>query len=53
VDALAGKGIIAGVPASRLMPHEASARDLLIVAVTETTSEDDIARFADALTEVL
>src|SRR5215467_4617898 len=30
VDILAQKGVLAGVPASRLMPHEAAARDLLI-----------------------
>src|ERR1700744_3132055 len=38
VDALANKGVIAGVPASRLMPHEKSAGNLLIVAATETAT---------------
>jgi len=45
VDALAKKGILAGVPASRLLPHDPSVEDLLIVAATETTTDDD----ADAL----
>ena len=53
VDALAEKGVIAGVPASRLMPHEKAARDLLIVAATETSSEEDCEAFAKALAEVL
>jgi glycine dehydrogenase subunit 1 len=53
VDALAQMGVIAGVPASRLMPHEKAARDLLIVAATETSSEEDCEAFAKALAEVL
>ena len=53
VDALAEKGVIAGVPASRLMPHEKAARDLLVVAATETSSEEDCEAFAKALAEVL
>jgi glycine dehydrogenase subunit 1 len=53
VDALAEKGIIGGVPATRLMPHEHAVRDLLIVAATETTSDEDETQFAKALAEVL
>jgi glycine dehydrogenase subunit 1 len=53
VDALAERGVIAGVPASRLMPHEKSVRDLLIVAATETCPEEDCEAFAKALAEVL
>src|SRR5471030_3282171 len=53
VDALANKGVIAGVPASRLMPHEKSAVNLLIVAATETATDDDFAAFERALKEVL
>src|SRR5579862_6592087 len=53
VDALAERGIIGGVPASRLMPHEKSARDLLIVAATETNTDEDCEAFAKALAEVL
>src|ERR1700760_3330309 len=36
VDALAAKGVIAGVPVSRLLPHDDSVKNLLIVAATET-----------------
>ncbi|MEO7053654.1 MAG: glycine dehydrogenase, partial [Rhizomicrobium sp.] len=49
VDALAAKGILGGVPASRLMPHEAAAKNLLIVAATETNTDDDFAAFETAL----
>ncbi len=53
VEKLAGKGVLAGVPASRLMPHEKEAQNLLIVAVTETNTEDDFAVFERALREVV
>jgi len=49
VEALAAKGILAGVPASRLGYVD----DLLIVAATETNTDEDIAAFATALEEVL
>ena len=53
VDALAALGILGGVPASRLMPHDPAARDLLIVAATETNTDEDFAAFEMALTKVL
>jgi glycine dehydrogenase subunit 1 len=53
VDALVAKNIIAGVPASRLMPNEPDARNLLIVAATETNTEDDCNALVAALKEVL
>jgi glycine dehydrogenase subunit 1 len=53
VERLAAKGILAGVPASRLLPHEEAARDLLIVAATETTTDEDCTAFVQALAEVL
>jgi len=52
-DALAGKGIIAGVRASRLMPHEPAVKNMLIVAATETNTDEDIEAFGKALSEVL
>jgi glycine dehydrogenase subunit 1 len=51
VDALAEKGIQAGVPASRLYPGRFE--DLLILAVTETAGEEDGAALARALAEEL
>ncbi|TCR61080.1 aminomethyl-transferring glycine dehydrogenase subunit GcvPA [Bosea sp. BK604] len=52
VEALAEKGVLAGVPASRLMPG-AGLDDLLIVANTEINTDDDRAAFVKALAEVL
>ncbi len=53
VDALAEMEILGGVPVSRLKPHDRQAANLLLVAVTETTTADDIDAFAAALTKVL
>ena len=53
VAKLAADGILAGVPASRLFPGEAAAKTLLIVAMTETTTEDDVDRLVDGLAEAL
>jgi glycine dehydrogenase subunit 1 len=53
VDALAAKGILAGVPASRLLPHHGDVRDLLIVAATETVTDEDCDSYAKALAEVV
>jgi len=53
VDALAKKDILAGVPASRLLPHEKAAENLLIVAATECNTDDDFAALERALKEVL
>lgn len=53
VEQLAEKNVIAGLPASRLLPHEASVENLLIVASTEINTDDDRAAFVAALKEVL
>jgi glycine dehydrogenase subunit 1 len=47
VDALANKGVVAGVAASRL--GVAGMDDVLIACATETNSDEDIALFAAAL----
>jgi glycine dehydrogenase subunit 1 len=52
VETLARRGILAGVPYSRLEP-DAGLDDLLLVAATETTCDSDIDAFAKALKEVL
>ncbi len=52
VDALADKGVLGGVPVSRLAPH-AGLDDVLVVAATEANTENDVPAFAAALTEVL
>ncbi len=53
VEALAAKGILGGVPVSRLLPDRPELADLLLVAATETVSEDDMQALATALAEVL
>ena len=53
VDRLAGLGILGGVPLSRLLPGFAGGEDLLLVAVTETATDDDMARLCQGLKEVL
>ena len=53
VEALAHLGVIAGVPASRLLPHDKACENLLILAATETNTDDDFAALAKALQEVL
>jgi glycine dehydrogenase subunit 1 len=53
VDQLAAKGVIAGVPASRLFSRETGIEDLLILAATETNTDDDFAALTEALKEIL
>ena len=53
VRTLADRGILAGVSLGRLYPDEASLTNGLVVAVTETTTAEDVETFASALEEVL
>ncbi len=53
VEELAGRGVLAGVPVSRLYPDDPALADLLLVAVTETNTDGDAAALIDALGEVL
>lgn len=50
-DALVGRGIIGGLPVSRLYGGKTDLADLLVVAATETNSDEDIAALAGALAE--
>jgi glycine dehydrogenase subunit 1 len=52
IDALADRGVIAGVAFSRLDPS-AGMNDLLIACATEMNSDEDIADYAKALREAL
>ena len=52
IERLAEKGILGGVPASRLLPNK-SLDDVIIVAATEVNDEQDIADYKTALQEVL
>ncbi|MEM8771894.1 MAG: aminomethyl-transferring glycine dehydrogenase subunit GcvPA [Pseudomonadota bacterium] len=53
VDRLAEKGVLAGVPGDRLWPDVAETENLLVVAATECTTDDDIAMFENTLQNVL
>ncbi|MBE5075017.1 aminomethyl-transferring glycine dehydrogenase subunit GcvPA [Erythrobacteraceae bacterium E2-1 Yellow Sea] len=50
---LADRGVLAGVSLGRLLPDFEAGAEALLVAVTETTSEEDIETLASALQEVL
>jgi len=52
VERMAQKGVLAGVPVSRLMP-KAGLDNLLLVASTEVNTDDDRAALCAALKEVL
>ncbi|HEY8564163.1 MAG TPA: aminomethyl-transferring glycine dehydrogenase subunit GcvPA [Beijerinckiaceae bacterium] len=52
VEELAGRGILAGVPVSRLLPG-AGLDDLLLVASTEVNTDEDREALVGVLTEVL
>jgi glycine cleavage system P protein (glycine dehydrogenase) subunit 1 len=49
VEILAAREILAGVPLSRLFPDQAAAENLLLIATTETNTDDDIEILAEAL----
>src|SRR3569623_1790233 len=53
VRALADKGILAGVSLGRLYPDAPDLANGLVVAVTETTTQEDVETFASALEEAL
>lgn len=52
VNALAAQNILAGLPVSRLLPHNQS-DDLLVIAVTETNTDEDFDLLETALREAL
>lgn len=53
IERLAEKGVLGGVPCSRLAPDNPDLKDLIIVAATEINTDDDRAAYAKALKEVL
>ncbi len=53
VAELAGRGVLAGVPVSRLYPDEPDLADLLLVAATETNTDSDVDALVEGLGEVL
>ncbi len=53
VEALAQRGVLCGVPASHFYPNRVDLADLLVVAATETVTEEDMNRLEQALRGVL
>lgn len=53
VDALAGHGILAGVPVSRLYPGRDDLTNLMLVAATETNTIAEMDALANALSKAL
>jgi glycine dehydrogenase subunit 1 len=53
VEALAVRGILGGVPVSRLIPDDPALANLLLVAANETNTDQDRSVFVNALREVL
>jgi glycine dehydrogenase subunit 1 len=49
VETLARDGVFAGVPASRLYPHRDEFANLLVVAATETNTDEEIDQLCGAL----
>ena len=53
IERMAERGVLAGVPFSRLMPGRPEFSDLVIVAATEVNTEVDRAAYVQALREAL
>ena len=53
VRAMAERGVLGGVSLGRLYPAEAALANGLVVAVTETVTEEDVEALAEALEQVL
>jgi glycine dehydrogenase subunit 1 len=53
VDRLAERGILGGVPVSRLLPGKPDLENLLLVAASETNTDSDMDALEGALREVL
>jgi glycine dehydrogenase subunit 1 len=53
IEKLSQKGVLGGVPVSRLEPGRPELADLIVVASTEVNTDEDRAAYAKALKEVL
>ena len=53
IEKLAAKGVLGGLPVSRLEPDNPDLADLIVVAATEINTDADRAAYAEALSEVL
>ena len=53
IEALAARGVLGGVPVSRLEPGRPELGDLIVVAATEVNTDEDRAAYVAALEEIL
>jgi len=53
IEKLAAKGVLGGVPASRLEPDRPKLADLIVVASTEVNTDEDRAAYVKTLKRVL
>jgi glycine dehydrogenase subunit 1 len=53
VEALAARRILAGVPVSRLLPDDPSVANLLLLAATETATDEGMSALVAGLKEAL
>jgi glycine dehydrogenase subunit 1 len=53
VDALAAKGVLAGIPISRFYPNRTEFAEILLVAATEVVTTEDVDCLERALREAL
>jgi glycine dehydrogenase subunit 1 len=53
VEGMAAKGVLGGIPVSRLYPDNLDLENLMLVAATEVTTESDIDILISTLSEVL
>jgi len=53
VDALAAKGVLAGIPVSRFYPNRTELAEILLVAATEMVTTEDLDRFEQELKEAV
>jgi glycine dehydrogenase subunit 1 len=53
IEKLAERGVLGGVPVSRLEPDKPDLAELIVVAATEANTDEDRAAYAETLKEVL
>lgn len=53
IENMTAKQILGGVPLSRLYPNDASLKNQMLVAVTETVTEEDVDRLVSELKELI
>jgi len=53
IDALAERGVLAGIPVSRCYPDRTELAEILLVAATEMVTTEDLDRFEQELNEAL